>query len=54
MQLHGESVKVADVKWAEVAVESVVEQRLVDAEVDRRIRLGSCGGGTGLSSRRPL
>jgi hypothetical protein len=54
MQLHGEAVKVTDVQRAEVTVESVVEQCLVDAEVDRRMRLGSCCGRASLSPCRPL
>ena len=41
MELHGEAVQVANVQWAEVAMERIVEQRLIDAEVDWRERLGS-------------
>ena len=40
VELHGEAVEMADVQWAEVAMERIVEQRLVDAEVDRWERLG--------------
>ena len=41
MQLDGEAVKVTDVKRAKVAVEGVIQQRLVNAEVHRRERLGA-------------
>lgn len=36
MELHSEAVQVADVEWAKVSVESVVQQGLVDAEIHRR------------------
>jgi hypothetical protein len=47
VQLDSEAVEVANVQGAKVAVEGVVEQRLVDAEVDGRLGLGGrgCGGG---------
>ena len=44
MQLDGEAVEVADVQRAKVAVEGIVEQRLVDAKVDGRLGLGRVGG----------
>jgi hypothetical protein len=46
VQLHRKAVQVADVQRAKVAVESVIQQGLVNAEVDRRERLGA-------SSSRP-
>jgi hypothetical protein len=52
VQLHREAVEVADVERAKVAMERVVEQSLVDAEVHWRVRLGGCGGPLG--ARRPL
>jgi hypothetical protein len=54
MQLYSESVEVANVQWAKVAVESVVQECLVDAEVDGGMRLGPCGRRTYVGTRRPL
>jgi hypothetical protein len=54
VQLDREAVKVADVERAEVAMECVVEQRLVDAEVHWRVCLGSGCCGTCLRACRPL
>lgn len=41
VQLNGEAVEVANVEWAEVGVEGVVQQGAVNGEVDgRRVGLG--------------
>jgi hypothetical protein len=53
MKLHRESVQVANVQRAEVAVESIVEQCLVNAKVDGWERLRCCSRST-LGARRPL
>jgi hypothetical protein len=42
---------VANVQWAKVAVEGVVQERLVDTKVDGRMRLGSCGSRAYLGAR---
>jgi hypothetical protein len=49
VQLDSEAVEVANVQGAKVAVEGVVEQRLVDAEVDGRLGLGGRGCGCGVA-----
>ena len=54
VQLHGEPVEVANVKWAKVAMEGIVEQRLVDAEVDGGVRLVGCSSRASVRPRRPL
>lgn len=54
MQLYREPVEVANVQWAKVAVEGVVQERLVDTKVDGRVRLGAGGSRTYLRARRPL
>jgi len=54
VQLHGEAVQVANVQRAEVAVESIVEQCLVNAEVDWGMRLGASCGRANLGPCRPL
>jgi hypothetical protein len=54
VQLYCEAVQVTNVQRAKVAMEGIVEQRLVDAEVHRWMRLGSSGSGTNLRPRRPL
>ena len=51
MQLHSESVEVTNVQWAKVAVEGVVQERLVDTKVDGGMRLGPCGSRTCLGAR---
>jgi hypothetical protein len=53
VKLHRESVQVANVQRAEVAMECIVEKGLVNAEVDRWERLGCCSRAT-LGARRPL
>jgi hypothetical protein len=54
VQLHCEAVQVTNVERAEVAMERVVEQRLVDAEVHWWVCFGPGCRGTRLGSRRPL
>lgn len=53
MQLDGEAVEVTNVERAEVAVEGVVQQGLVDTEVHGRERLGATSRGA-LGARRAL
>lgn len=43
MQLDSEAVQMTNVERAEIAVESVVQQGLVDAEVNRWERLSARG-----------
>ena len=33
MKLDGEAVKVANVKWSEIVMESIVQERVVDREI---------------------
>ena len=54
MQLDGESIQMTDVQRAKVAVEGVVQQRLVDAEVDGGKRLVGGDSGTAMCARRAL
>lgn len=51
VQLHGKAVQVTDVERTEVAVEGIVQQRLVDAEVHRWERLSASNSGACLRPR---
>jgi hypothetical protein len=51
MQLNSEAVEVTNVQWAEVTMEGIVQESLVDTEVDRRMRLGPCGSRSYLRAR---
>lgn len=39
VQLHREAVQMSNVQRSEVAVERIVDERLINAEVHRRLRL---------------
>jgi hypothetical protein len=47
VQLDSKAVKVTDVQRAEITVEGIVQQSLVDAKVDRRERLSASTSGSG-------
>lgn len=51
MQLHSKAVQVTDVQRTKVAVESVVQQGLVNAEVHRWECLGASDSGPCLRPR---
>jgi hypothetical protein len=46
MELHSESVEVANVQRSKVMVEGIVEERVIDREVDGRCSRGSNRGRT--------
>lgn len=54
VQLHGKSVEVSNVQRTKIAMERIVQQGLVDAEVHWGMRFGSSRCGTSLRPRRPL
>jgi hypothetical protein len=54
VQLDREAVQVTNVKRTKVAMEGIVEQRLVDAEVHGWVCFGPGCGRTSLRARRPL
>lgn len=54
VQLNGEAVQVTNVKWAKVTVESIVQERLVNAKVDGREHLVCWGCRAAMGARRPL
>ena len=54
MELHSEPVQVTDVQRAKVAMEGIVQQRLVDAEVDGGKRLVGRDDRAAMCARRAL
>lgn len=49
VELQGEAIKMADVKRAEVVMEGIVEQLVIDGEVTRGL-----AGGLGRDGRRSI
>lgn len=54
VQLDGKAVQVANVQWAEISVECVVQQALVNSEVDGRVDMFGRGSRAGLRLGRAL